>query len=232
MLKYCMRMRGVGLFITVVLCGLGWSYFYYTHNRWVVYYQRKLQDAPRDFVIEALKNISTPNNTNNIALDLGSSVGHETLLLLQKNYEVYALDHEKIAFDMMLQRPEFIQYKNKVHTVLATFQDINFGMLPQFDLVLASFSLPFCLSVNFTQFWMNVTHQLKLGGYFIGNTFDPSFMGFTEKDRKNMTFHTKEETLNLFQKFKIINFQKIINTNESSGIVTCYYVVVAQKIAE
>ena len=72
--------------------------------------------------------------------------------------------------------------------------------------------------------------KIEKGGYFIGNTFDPRFTTFKESDRKNMTFHTKEQTLKLFNDFEIITFNEVKTPDAKSGTSDHYYEVFARKL--
>jgi len=218
------------LFFLLSLACTAIIYHSYFHNRWRSYYHKKLQEPARSFIVDALQSIDISNIKNPIAYDIGCSVGNETLLLLSKGYTVYAIDKEQLAFDFMLQRPQIKPYLAKIHPVVSSFQTIDFTNLPHCDLMIASYTLPFCPSENFLNFWRKLTKQIKPGGYFIGNTFDPQFMGFSKKDRKNMTFHTKEETLALFQDFTILQFEEIFSDDPKTKIINQTYEIVAQKI--
>lgn len=197
-------------------------------NPWDNYFRKKLNDPPRDFLAKGLHNIPSLSSTQ-VAIDLGAGVGHETYLLLQKGYNVIAIDNQKTAFDIMLKRPEIIPYKDRLTTYEASFENIDFQKIPSADIVIASFALPFCKPDQFNQFWDKVSHQIKPGGYFIGNTFDPGFTAFKDNTRKNMTFHTKTETISLFKEFNILKFKEVKNPAAQKGLFDHYYEVIAIK---
>ena len=197
-------------------------------NRWESYYINKLNEPAREFIVQALKTIPNPKS-GDVALDLGAGVGHETLLLLEKGYNVIALDKQKIAFDFMLKRPEITQYKDHLKTIISSFEDLNFTLLPDLDIVIASFSMPFINPKDFDEFWNHLVEKIKPSGYFIGNTFDPGFTTFNEKDRSVMTFHTKQQTMDLLKKFTILSFKKVKDASKSPGKYTHHYEIIAQK---
>ncbi|UNE35398.1 class I SAM-dependent methyltransferase [Vermiphilus pyriformis] len=180
-----------------------------TSNRWATYYEKKLQEPPRAYVVNALALL--PNTKDKTALDIGCGIGHETLLLLEKGYKVTALDGEQIAIDSMLKRPEIKKYKPMLTTMVSQFQRLAFEKLPQFDVIVASFSLPFCPPQHFEYVFSQLLHKLKPKGYFIGTFFDPSFNVFHNKDRQRMTFHTREQVKRLFENLTIIQLDQEIS---------------------
>lgn len=210
--------------LLVVFIGL-WNF---KPNPWDNYFRKKLNDPPRDFIIKGLQNIPNPNSAE-VAIDLGAGVGHETYLLLQKGYNVIAIDNQKAAFDIMLKRPEIMPYKDRLTTYETSFEKIDFQKMPSAGIVIASFALPFCKPEQFNQFWNHVSGQIKPGGYFIGNTFDPGFTAFKGNSRKNMTFHTKAETISLFKEFNVLKFKEVKKPAAQKGLFDHYYEVVAIK---
>lgn len=216
--------------IVLVLLFLAVFYYFTKPGRWELYFKNKLHEPVREFVVDALQKISNDNATGKLALDLGAGVGHETLLLLEKGYNVIAVDGQKEAFDFMLQRSEIKQYQAHLKTVISDFETLDFDSLPDVDLVVASFSLAFCKPAFFDTFWSNVMRKIKPGGYFIGNTFDAGFTAINKKDRPGMTFHTKAQTEALFKNFNIMSLQEVKNEGKVVGAFDHYYEVVAQKL--
>jgi len=197
-------------------------------NRWDAYFQKKLNDTPREFVVNSLKSIPNPT-PNATAIDFGAGVGHETLLLLQKRYTVLAIDNQKSALKILLNRTDIKPYHNHIKTYESSFEKLNLKNTPKSDIVIASFALPFCNSRKFNQFWHQVRENIKPGGYFIGNTFDPGFTAFEKKDRVNMTFHTKSETIKLFDDFEILTLNEVKKEATTPGKDDHYYEIVARK---
>ena len=111
-------------------------------NRWRQYYQEKLNHPPREFVINALNAIPEPKG-DAVALDLGCSVGHETLALLEKGYDVIAIDSQPEAFDIMLRRPEIQKFNGHIATIVSRFEKLDYAALPDLDLIVAAYALPF-----------------------------------------------------------------------------------------
>lgn len=109
------------VFVVLITCCGAWLL---KPNPWDRYFHKKLSDPPRDFIVAQLNTIPIPSS-DEVAIDLGSGVGHETYLLLQKGYSVIAIDNQKIAFDMMLKRPEIIPYKDHLKTYEVSFEKIE-----------------------------------------------------------------------------------------------------------
>lgn len=213
-------------FIIILLSSL---YIIFKPNRWQSYYKDKLKQPARQFVIDALA-LLPKSDESRIALDLGSGVGHETLLLLKEGFHVIAIDNQQQALNIMLSRPELKPYLPYVKTLTTAFENIDFSLLPNVDLVIASFSLPFCSPNQFNRLFADITQKLKPNGYFIGNFFDPGFNVFKDYDRKKMTFHTKIEVIKLLNKFKILSFKENITSATELGKTDHTYEILAQKI--
>ncbi len=196
-------------------------------NHWDEHFQTILDDPPEQFVVSGLNRIGEKGN-GKVAIDLGSSVGHETKLLLQKGYKVIAVDSNAKALDYMMMQTGIRQYKPKLTTINSKFESLNFTKLPQADLVVSSFALPFVSRNKFKRVWQDITANIKPGGHIIVNLFDSSFSFYNNKS--NMTFHTKSEAKALFTNFKIIEFREVRNDPLKPGTKNHYYVIVAEKL--
>lgn len=198
-------------------------------NRWEAYLANKLNEPAREFVVRALQGLPCAKE-GQVAFDIGAGVGHETLLLLDMGFDVVAIDKQEIAFEFMLKREELIKHQSHLKTCVCAFEDLDFSLLPDAHIVISSFALPFCHPSHFDTFWQDLSGKIAPGGHFIGNIFDPGFTAFSAKDRRQMTFHTLEQALNLFKNFKILSFKEIREGGKASGTFDHYYEVVAEKI--
>ncbi|MCS5711572.1 methyltransferase domain-containing protein [Candidatus Berkiella aquae] len=195
---------------------------------WEAYFKAKLRDPPTGFIVDGLNAIQQ-NSPNKIALDLGCGVGHETLQLLQRGYQVVAVDSQAEAFEYMKQQPNILQYQGNLRTIVSTFEKLPFSELPQVDLVIASFALPFMKTQDFNPTWQKIVEKIKPGGYFIGNFFAPDFSFFAEKFRSHMTFHSKAEAMALLNGFEIVGFQEVNVPGTKPGTMNHYYVFMGKK---
>lgn len=198
--------------------------------RWDKYFKRKMFDPPAGFVVEGLKRVPKYPR-GQVAIDLGSGVGHETMVLLRNGFKVVAVDSDANSFNYMMKQRDIGQYKNQLTTVVSEFENLNYDALPQADVIIASFSLPFVSKDKFETVWNKIMDKLKPGGYFIGNLFDPGFTYFGERFRPKMTFHNKEQAIHLVNKdFKIIDFKAVHVNSLKPGTKNFYYVFVARKL--
>ncbi len=196
---------------------------------WEAYFKSKLRDPPAGFIVEGLKVIQQ-KHPGKTAIDLGCGVGHETLELLKAGYQVTAIDSQAEAFEYMRQLPNMHQYQGNLKTIVSTFEKLNFQAIPQADLVIASFSLPFMKPHDFNRIWQQVVTKVKPGGYFIGNFFAPDFSFFAEKFRHSMTFHNKMEAMALLHGFEIVGFQEVNVPATKPGTMNHYYAFVGRKL--
>lgn len=200
-----------------------------TKNKyWEAYFKSKLRDPPAGFIVEGLETIKQ-SHPDKIAVDFGCGVGHETAELLKNGYRVVAIDSQPEAFEYMKQLPEVASQQHKVKTIVSTFEKLNFAEIPQADLLIASFSLPFMKSADFNRVWPQVVSKIKPGGYFIGNFFAPDFSFFAAKFRHSMTFHNKPEAIALLNSFEIVDFKEVNVPGTKPGTMNHYFVFVGKK---
>lgn len=201
-----------------------------TKNKyWEAYFKSKLRDPPAGFIVEGVKAIQQ-KNADKTALDLGCGVGHETLVLLKAGYKVIAIDSQPEAFEYMKLQPNIQQYQGNLKPIISTFEKLDFQAIPQVDLVIASFSLPFMKPQDFNRIWQQVVTKVKPGGYFIGNFFAPDFSFFADKFRHSMTFHNKMEAMSLLHGFEIVGFQEVNVPATKPGKMNHYYAFIGKKL--
>lgn len=191
-------------------------------NPTVVFLENKFHKPGRIFIIEVFKEI--PNVTaDKKALVLAADVaGNDTVLPLKKGYSLIAVDSGQIYYDLII--PEKEKHKEKIKIV----SEINFDNISNLDLVMASFVLPFYSSKNFTDLWRDIDNNLNIGGYFIGNFFDPAFNTF--ENHEKMTFHTKQQVVDLFHNYEILKIEEVKTKSLKRNCVEYYYEVFAKKV--
>lgn len=173
----------------------------YSHGKWDKYYENKRNEPPRELIVKALNLFEIKGQ----AIDLGCGVGNEAILLLNNGWEVYAIDSEPLAIQILKEQSS----SEKLKIVLAKFdKKATWNLLPQVDFIYASFSLPYCKPKKFKETWQQIKLKIKPQGRFAGHFFGKRYIGFSEKEKKQMIFFTKEELLDLFQDFELEYFEE------------------------
>ena len=85
-------------------------------------------------------------------------------------------------------------------------------VLEKSDLIVANYSLPFCDSQQIEKVWKKIIDNIRPNGYFVGNFFGINDSWNIEKSK--ITFITKSQVKDLFEKFDIIKFNEV----EKDGI--------------
>ncbi|WP_253300208.1 hypothetical protein [Wolbachia endosymbiont of Chironomus riparius] len=194
-------------------------------NPLVIYLEGKLKSSRRTFIQELFHEIPEASK-NQIALVIAADIAEKDMILpLQKGYDLIAFDSQLVYYDLFI--PDREKYKdNKIKI----FSDWDFNKLPKLDIVMASFILPLYDRETFHTRWNQINNKIKIGGYFIGNFFDPQWNLFSEKKRKNMIFHTKQEILDLLQNYEVIKIQEVKEYSSKLKGNDYYYEVFAKKI--
>lgn len=131
---------------------------------WTSYYAATAGGGPRDTLLQALASWTAPPGS---ALDLGCGTGRDSLALLQKGWQVLAIDAEDEALSQLRQRtPAALQAG--LTTLQARFETVE---LSGCDLINSSFALPFCEPLAFAELWTRITRAIRPGGLFCGQLF-------------------------------------------------------------
>jgi SAM-dependent methyltransferase len=136
------------------------------------------------------------------AIELGCGAGRDTIYLIKNGWNVLAIDKEDVSkrIEEKLTEEELKQFEFSEQS----FEDIK---LDKCNLLVANFSLPLCNKNYFEKLWNKITYSILQDGYFVGNFFGVN--DDWKKTKENMTFLTKDETMNLFKSFEIISFKEI-----------------------
>lgn len=128
------------------------------------------------------------------AADLGCGAGADTFALLQRGWQVFAMDKDQHSI---------MQLKTTAGAdkLTAVTQELENLLLPEVFLVNASFSLPFCIPLYFAGCWQQILHAIIPGGYFCGHFLGPDD---SWSSRADMTFHTAAQVEQLFTLFDIV----------------------------
>lgn len=156
---------------------------------WNEYNEARKNRPPRELLTKAV-------GAGGRALDLGAGALNDTRYLLGKGYEVDAVDSNPSILEL---GKDF-----KAHLFVSTFDTFNFPTAT-YDLINASYALPFNPPETFDAMFARLIASLKPGGVFVGQFFGPKD---SWSANKRMTFHTEEQVKNLFKGFTILHFKE------------------------
>lgn len=173
---------------------IDWEEYYKIHTNDDIKPNRLLEK-----ITDKLSNIKT-------AADLGCGAGTDTIFLLENGINVYSIDKEESSSRIINQRLKNLHEENlKTNLVcmINSFEKIN---LPKVDLVNCYNSLSYCEPSYFYQFIDTIKSSINKCGIFVGNFFgtEDSWCG-----KKNMTFLTKQNVIELFNGFDIVEINEI-----------------------
>ena len=162
------------------------------------YYDNTTDAMPNYTVKKFIKLNVEPGN----AVELGCGAGRDTVCLIKNGWNVLAIDRENVESRIAakLSEEELKQFK-------FLKQKFEYIELEKNNLVVANFSLPFCNKNNFKELWNKINNSILKDGYFVGN-----FFGINDEwksTKEEMTFLTKEQVIELFKDFEIIEFKEV-----------------------
>ncbi|MDD7884486.1 bifunctional 2-polyprenyl-6-hydroxyphenol methylase/3-demethylubiquinol 3-O-methyltransferase UbiG [Flavivirga sp. 57AJ16] len=196
---------------------------------WKAHYDKinKEKHPPANTLSQTLNIISNKGSSKEFkAIDLGCGNGVDTFALLEKGFDVLAIDKDPNSFQHLQKGissnlPERLNFQN------SSFESL--GELPSADLVNASFSLPFCHPHQFERLWLNIISCINSEGFFCGHFFGPKDSWSSNSD---MTFHNLEAVKKLFEGFELLYFEETSKNGKTlSGKEKFWHVfhVVAKK---
>lgn len=163
---------------------------------WNEYHQKTKERPPSDLLITALDSVFEKNK----AIDIGAGSLKDSKYLLNEGFEVTALDSNPI-----IQEVAGALDNKKLHTFNLSFEEFNFSE-NEYDIASAMFALPFIDPKYFDSVFLKIKNSLKPGGIFCGQFFG---VNDTWSTNPLMTFHKKEQIVNLLEDFEIIKFEEV-----------------------
>ena len=135
------------------------------------------------------------------AVDLGCGDGTDTAELIDRGWEVTAIDAEQDAMRRVLEKIPS-ERTPLLRTIVSSMEDVA---IPDADLVFASFSLPFCRPAAFPGLWKRLRSSLRPGGRFAGELFGDRDSWASDPD---MTFHDARAAKKLFDGLEVESFEE------------------------
>lgn len=139
------------------------------------------------------------------ALDIGSGSGSDTAQLLRAGFQVTVVDSSRLSFKFLRRR--LMKAKLRLpQLVLSKIETFTRKKGPKFDLVNASYVLPFIPPKKFSSEIKKITKLTKPGGIFAFNLFGQR--DSWNKEYKEMTFVNRSQIRKLLPDFKIISLKE------------------------
>lgn len=167
--------------------------------RWEAFYKTFEGRAPSALLSRAL-DLGVPAATPPLALDLGCGSGIETCLLLERGWQVLAIDQEAMAIERLRTRVGPLA-AGRLRTLQQHFETLD--ELPPAQLIHAGLAWPFCHPEWFARFWQLQVEALQPGALLVGQLFGERDQWSTDPDR---TFHSRSAALELCAGLEIEHF--------------------------
>lgn len=193
---------------------------------WEQYFEKNKGRPVRPLYSKAIELLSAADSFHSTAVDLGCGAGIETADLLQRGWNVVAIDQEPSsisAVDALTRQ----QSSQKLKTICSRFEDLI--EIPKAELIYSYHSLPFCRTDHLDSLMSLICNAVKPNGIFAG-----SFFGLNDEWVKGgHTSGVSLEKLNqYFTDFHILfneEFDKIGNTALNGPKHWHYYEVIARR---
>ena len=125
-------------------------------------YYRKTQGRPaRELLRGLLLRLEAEGVPPGDALDLGCGSGNESLALLERGWNVVAVDKEAAAIEILLQRTP-PAHRPRLRAQVADFEQAQFEPC---DLIWSAQALPFCPPAQFSRVWTKILAALRPGAW-------------------------------------------------------------------
>ncbi|HED54371.1 MAG TPA: class I SAM-dependent methyltransferase [Phycisphaerales bacterium] len=202
------------------------SFIYGATRDWPGYFDAVAGKPPRETLLEALNRFNDESPAD--AIDLGCGEGRDTQELLDRGWNVLAIDGSQTGIDKLRQRPGLADHP-RLTTRVSSFEELT--DLPKVRLLNASFCIPFCIPEHFDRFWNTITDAIEPGGRFSGQLFGDRDSWAAIPDRSH---HTRPEAEALFTGFDLEMFdEEERDKQDFQGLAKRWHVfhIVARKRA-
>lgn len=190
------------------------------------YYNRTINNKPNKLLMKFFDMKLDRDINEKTAIDLGCGTGNDTIFLLDKGFKVTAVDKENKVINIIKDK---IQNNKNLSFIIDDFAKIR---LHKVNLITANFSLHFCNPLYFDKFMCEITENISLGGYFVGNFLGKEDQWFSDKTK---TFVDRNKIQEIFKGFDIIHFNEEKYYKDSVSIKNKYwhvFNVIVQKKEE
>lgn len=140
-----------------------------------------------------------------VALDLGCGSGRDAKELLKRGWSVTAVDSDLSSLDMLQSQ---VPKDNKLNVLHTNFESLQLSA-NSYDLVNASYALPFCKPQSFLNFWQMMMASLRPQGIASLELFGIND-DWTKLPRaaSTMSFHSRAQVDQILKDLKIEIFKE------------------------
>ena len=169
---------------------------------WSAYYRQTLGREPRPIFSRGLAAVEAAAVPPGQAIEIGFGDGTETLVLLDRGWNVTAIDPTPDAAEVLRRRvaPDALE---RLTIVTARAQEVD---LPPFDLLYAGYAMPFIDAEAFSGFWAQVRAAIRPGGFIVANFFGTRD---TWAGNPEMVFVERESVADLVEGLDVLVFDEI-----------------------
>jgi len=178
-------------------------------THWQEYYAATAVRPPRDTLVKALEFTTAPGS----AIDLGCGVGHDTMAMLRHGLSVTAVDASEEAIARTIGQAQTAGLADRLTTLVQRFEQVEFD---SYDLINASFSLPFCGLAEFDGLWRRIVGALKAGGVFAGQLFGVNDQWAREPGHHAQVFLTRAQVDELTAGLERLHFEEVERDGETA----------------
>ena len=177
---------------------------------WLRYMQATAGRDPRPLLLRALDCLPELSGQGGRALELGAGAGSDTLALLQAGWEVLVVDTTAPTLEATRDLAREAGLEHRLTTLHLRFEELQ--LVPaEFDLVHASYALPFCDPAHFDRLWASLCATLRPGGMFAGQLFGDRDAWAREPPEGvvgPMTFLSRERVEQLIAGFEVVELEE------------------------
>lgn len=184
------------------------------------YHEATKNKPPTKLLVEALKHVEQKG----FALDLGAGAFSDSKFLLEKGFDVLAVDisKESETIAQEIQNNSFSFKRSSIESLSLEEE--------KYAIINAAFSLPFIDRHDFIETFSTIKKSLKKGGVLCCQLF--GINDEWNQDLSKITFHTKEEVEDLLSGMNVISLTERENDGPTAlGIQKHWHLffIIAQR---
>ncbi|HHF7368491.1 TPA: class I SAM-dependent methyltransferase [Legionella bozemanae] len=183
-------------------------------GKWSAYFLAHLDSKHHPLVEKACAKFSDENDAQQItnqslkALDLGCGTGRDTVFLVDKGFNVTALDAEREAIEITRERT-----RHKANQITFIESQLEKMQLPeQYHLISSNLTLSFVLSKYFHGTWSEIVQHITFDGRFSGQFFGDQH----EWANPVQSYFSYSQMLDLFRLMFEIEFLEVSLSQEET----------------